>query len=738
MEGACSNPGFLQLDFIEEGRREIFTWRDKRHSKRSGLQGRIYAITKLFIDKSLVRSFTSNLSIVVGFQMLLAALCTYACVTLNLEFDVQMSLFVSPIVFPLAFSINANYQRRETVLEDLAMFKAASLILFFCHRDWIKAIGLPVDLLKTLSNKLKFLVINIREYLLTEDSQKRKVILQAVYEDFSDVSQLNDKLRASELKSNSSLISRIIHCHNLMCWSFEKLRVIREYKSPRSLRSFTKMFIFLMPLLLSPYYVYSGRQTNSAWAPYFISVLVSFLFGSLQAVQDKLDDPFDGIGEDDVNLGQLDDWTTQSLLTNRTVTVGRFTVTTTSAKDENADSTSPLQARLKQHEESLNQKGSPKKARRLSRKSERNLESRKATCVGLNDKEFSNQLEARCHGIASKLEGLTGSTTILPGNRTPYLFHEMQGLKSPDVTSVIPGGPTTEIKSENVTDEGETSESDRERNVRFNLSGQNGLEVLREREEEEHGMEISLPNNLFITNDDAVLKRIEGEDEKRPTVMELFSNKLNTTTQNYESPSDESERVSTHEGREQLLLLSRKDTSSTLIHSPTTSCDSSDEQDACDSLTPPCSQSRVAETERNNVPKLRFAFGGKRRAWSMPEGLSKWRKRRYKKKRSSLETIDQVGSETELKMTSSMSPLLPNVTTSEEGHDHKSSEKTPLDNNRPSEIKPNEANPPDNVSPSSGNKVSRFAVSRNTSDQGSGKNTNSEKVGGSRFNVSPS
>ena len=60
-----------------------------------------------------------------------------------------------------------------------------------------------------------------------------------------------------------------------------------------------------MPLLLSPYYVFTSRKTNSEWAAYVIAVLVSFLFGSLQAVQDKLDDPFDGIGEDDVHLGQV-------------------------------------------------------------------------------------------------------------------------------------------------------------------------------------------------------------------------------------------------------------------------------------------------------------------------------------------------------------------------------------------------------------------------------------------------
>ena len=90
-----------------------------------------------------------------------------------------------------------------------------------------------------------------------------------------------------------------------MCWAFERLRVIREYRSPRTIRSFTKVFIFLMPILLSPYYVHVGKKSGNYWSPYYVSVLSSFIFGALQGVQDVLDDPFDGISEDDINLGQV-------------------------------------------------------------------------------------------------------------------------------------------------------------------------------------------------------------------------------------------------------------------------------------------------------------------------------------------------------------------------------------------------------------------------------------------------
>ena len=45
----------------------------------------------------------------------------------------------------------------------------------------------------------------------------------------------------------------------------------------------------------------------------FIVILVAFVFSTLQGVKDKLDDPFDGMGEDDINLETFDEWTPGSL-----------------------------------------------------------------------------------------------------------------------------------------------------------------------------------------------------------------------------------------------------------------------------------------------------------------------------------------------------------------------------------------------------------------------------------------
>lgn len=42
------------------------------------------------------------------------------------------------------FLPTADFQRRERVLEDLAQFKGALVVLFFCHRDWIQASGTAI------------------------------------------------------------------------------------------------------------------------------------------------------------------------------------------------------------------------------------------------------------------------------------------------------------------------------------------------------------------------------------------------------------------------------------------------------------------------------------------------------------------------------------------------------------------------------------------------------------------
>ena len=48
--------------------------------------------------------------------------------------NLQVAMMISPIVFPLAFSINESYRRREKVLDDYSAFFGAAAELYWLHR----------------------------------------------------------------------------------------------------------------------------------------------------------------------------------------------------------------------------------------------------------------------------------------------------------------------------------------------------------------------------------------------------------------------------------------------------------------------------------------------------------------------------------------------------------------------------------------------------------------------------
>ena len=77
--------------------------------------------------------------------------------------------------------------------------------------------------------------------------------------------------------------------HRLYLSSIYRLRVIREYRSPRSIRSFNKVFIMLFPIILAPHFIKTGNKDCNpslhSWHPYYMTVIVTVVFSILQGVQ---------------------------------------------------------------------------------------------------------------------------------------------------------------------------------------------------------------------------------------------------------------------------------------------------------------------------------------------------------------------------------------------------------------------------------------------------------------------
>ena len=94
------------------------------------------------------------------------------------------------------------------------------------------------------------------------------------------------------------------HCNqylNKLLHNFENMKHIYQYRTPVTLRAYSKFFIYILPIFYGPYFANIGKDV-----PFLILLLIPILFTvilvSLDNIQDQLENPFDLIGEDDIQL----------------------------------------------------------------------------------------------------------------------------------------------------------------------------------------------------------------------------------------------------------------------------------------------------------------------------------------------------------------------------------------------------------------------------------------------------
>lgn len=61
----------------------------------------------------------------------LAVLSTWVCLELGLTGDFPLALIATAVVFPIVFSINSAYKRRESVLDDYGQLKAHGRAIYW-------------------------------------------------------------------------------------------------------------------------------------------------------------------------------------------------------------------------------------------------------------------------------------------------------------------------------------------------------------------------------------------------------------------------------------------------------------------------------------------------------------------------------------------------------------------------------------------------------------------------------
>lgn len=229
----------------------------------------------------------------------LSLISTYVCYRLGFIARFPDMLVGVAIVFPVVFSIGSAYNRRETALQRFSDFKGHALSIYFAARDW------TTDKDNELTLKFKLIVndmmVTMRKMFTTKDKAEWMKNEKRIYEHFSSLSLLAVEMRNYGVQSSE--LSRINQYVSKMIIAFDNLKIVHDYRTPVTLRAYSKVFIYVFPIIYGPYFA-SSFNDFSPGLGYVMPVLYSFILVSLDNIQDHLEHPFDEIGEDDIRINE--------------------------------------------------------------------------------------------------------------------------------------------------------------------------------------------------------------------------------------------------------------------------------------------------------------------------------------------------------------------------------------------------------------------------------------------------
>jgi ABC-type transport system involved in cytochrome bd biosynthesis fused ATPase/permease subunit len=230
---------------------------------------------------------------------ILSVASTYVCFHLGLTAKFPDMLVGVAIVFPVVFSIGSAYNRRETALQRLSDFKGHAIAIYYATRDWTttKNNDLPErtrKLMNELTQVMRSMFTSSHRHGWQQNEGK-------IYNLFSALSGITMELR--NLGVQSGEISRVSQYVSKMIIAFDNLKIIHAYRTPVTLRAYSKVFIYIFPIIYGPYFA-STFHDYSAHLEYVMPVLYSFILVSLDNIQDHLEHPFDEVGEDDIRIDE--------------------------------------------------------------------------------------------------------------------------------------------------------------------------------------------------------------------------------------------------------------------------------------------------------------------------------------------------------------------------------------------------------------------------------------------------
>ncbi len=240
-----------------------------------------------------------SLYLIINYKTLLVTalslVSTWLCMKYNYQADFPLTLVGIAIVFPVVFSIDSAYKRRERALALLADFDAHLKALYMAPKNWLP--DMDQAFLQEFKAELVNVYATVKNFFISKNADNATE--QQITEALAKLTEAGQKLREYGMPAGE--MSRVNQYLSKILIDIENLKTIYFYRTPITLRAYSRVFIYSFPVLYGPYFVYAA-QSYSVGLEYMMPVLFSFILVSLDNIQGHLESPFDQVGEDDIKF----------------------------------------------------------------------------------------------------------------------------------------------------------------------------------------------------------------------------------------------------------------------------------------------------------------------------------------------------------------------------------------------------------------------------------------------------
>ncbi len=236
------------------------------------------------------------LAIIDSKTVAISAVCvvvTYGCYYFDIAYNINITLFSIAVVFPLVFTIREAFKRRDNALKFLSQFKSGVCSVSYCLEQCKKLDEAQrqeaARLLNTISER----------FFQALDSENGDI--RSAEEAVSDLIQFIRRNSKAISNGNALKIIRFVQdVHEGM----ENTISIKMHGTPISMRAYCLVFVFLFPIVFAPTIVYHLPDAPGVLI-YGLAILHGFVLISLFNVKKQMENPFDQVGLDDIQLTEF-------------------------------------------------------------------------------------------------------------------------------------------------------------------------------------------------------------------------------------------------------------------------------------------------------------------------------------------------------------------------------------------------------------------------------------------------